>query len=79
MSDVKLDTQTFFKRAGKVFSAWEQPGQGTEELKDLVAIQVLMGEPDDEVVQYTKTSAMQVSRIVGQGVQAGRRTLRIGR
>lgn len=61
MSDVTLDTETFFKRADKIFSAWEQPSGDTKELKDLVALQVLMGEPNDEALAYSKSSSIQVS------------------
>lgn len=39
------------------------------ELKDLTALQILMGEPNDEAVTYTKTSALQVSSILD--VRAG--------
>ena len=31
------------------------------ELKEPTALQILLGEPNDEVVTYTKTSALQVS------------------
>ncbi|GFZ43528.1 FACT complex subunit SPT16 [Saitozyma sp. JCM 24511] len=59
MSDVSLDAATFFKRAGKIFSAWEKPADDEAELKDLTALQVLMGEPSDESATYTKTSSLQ--------------------
>lgn len=39
----------------------QKPNEDTQELADLSALQILMGEPDDSAVAYTKTSAIQVS------------------
>lgn len=61
MSDVTLDTQAFFKRVGKIFAAYDEPTAGTEDLADLAGIQIIMGEPNDDGLSYSKSSAMQVS------------------
>lgn len=61
MSDVTLDTKAFFKRAGKVFAAYEQPTPETADMADMAAIQVIMGDPNDDGLSYSKSSAMQVS------------------
>jgi hypothetical protein len=60
MSDVTLDSKAFFKRAAKIFALWEQPNDVAEELADLRALQVIMGEPNDEGLSYSKSSALQV-------------------
>lgn len=61
MSDVKLDDKLFYKRAGKIFDAWEKPAGDTADLEGLGAIQVLMGDSNDESLAASKTSAVQVS------------------
>jgi hypothetical protein len=60
MSDVTLDTKAFFKRAGKIFAAYESPTPETADMADMAAIQVIMGEPNDDGLSYSKSSAMQV-------------------
>ncbi len=42
-------------------SVRQKPTADTVDLKALTALQILMGEPNDESVSYTKTSALQVS------------------
>lgn len=42
-------------------SVRQKPTGDTADLKALTALQILMGEPNDESVSYTKTSALQVS------------------
>jgi hypothetical protein len=62
MSDVVLDTKAFFKRVGKAFAAYDQPTAETEVLSSLVGLQVIMGEPNEDGLAYSKSSAIQVGR-----------------
>jgi nucleosome binding factor SPN SPT16 subunit len=61
MSDVELNTQSFFKRAARIFDAWDQGGAGWEDAKSAEALLILMGDSNDQV-SYTKSSSLQVSR-----------------
>ncbi|WVQ82770.1 FACT complex subunit SPT16 [Cryptococcus sp. DSM 104549] len=60
MSDITLDSDVFFKRAEKIFSAWEDAEDDTQILGDLTALSVLLGEPNDEAASYSKTTALQM-------------------
>jgi nucleosome binding factor SPN SPT16 subunit len=60
MSDVQLNTKTFFKRAAKIFDAWDQAGEGWEEAGAAGALLVVMGD-SNETVTYSKSSSLQVS------------------
>ena len=60
MSDVVLDSKTFFKRAKKIFDAWDSAEEDTEVLKDLKGLAMLMGDTDDEASPYSKVSSLQV-------------------
>ncbi|OWZ71873.1 FACT complex subunit SPT16 [Cryptococcus neoformans] len=60
MSDIRLDSATFFKRAAKIFDSWEKPTGDTQALEDIDAIAIILGDPNDEVASYTKTTALQL-------------------
>ncbi|KAL1410609.1 FACT complex subunit spt16 [Vanrija albida] len=59
MTDVKLDSDVFFRRAEKIFSAWEKPTQDTAELKDVQALQIFLGDATDDAPAFTKSAALQ--------------------
>ena len=59
MSDVQLNPKSFFKRAAKIFDAWDAAGAGWEECKDADALLVMMGD-SDESVSYSKSVSIQV-------------------
>ena len=61
MSDVVLDRKAFFKRAQRIFDAWESPDEDTEVLRDLKALGMMMGDASDEASSYNKISALQVN------------------
>ncbi|OCF42303.1 FACT complex subunit SPT16 [Kwoniella heveanensis CBS 569] len=60
MSDVQLDSALFFKRAEKIFQAWENPTGDAKELDGLTALQVVLGEPNDDSAAYNKTISLQL-------------------
>ncbi|KAK6905729.1 FACT complex subunit SPT16 [Kwoniella mangroviensis CBS 8507] len=60
MSDVQLDSALFFKRAERIFQAWENPSGDTAELEGLTALQVVLGEPNDDTPAYNKTMSLQL-------------------
>ncbi|ODO07204.1 FACT complex subunit SPT16 [Cryptococcus wingfieldii CBS 7118] len=60
MSDIQLDSALFFKRAEKIFNAWESPNGDTKSLEDVKALSILLGEPSDELASYNKTTALQL-------------------
>ncbi|BEJ13264.1 hypothetical protein CspHIS471_0304380 [Cutaneotrichosporon sp. HIS471] len=59
MSDVKLDSAVFFKRASKIFDALEKPLGDTAELAQVDAIQIFLGDAGDDSASFNKTAALQ--------------------
>ncbi|WRT64164.1 FACT complex subunit SPT16 [Kwoniella shivajii] len=60
MSDIQLDSNLFFKRAEKIFQAWETASGDTRELDGLTALQIVLGEPNDDTAAYNKTMSLQL-------------------
>ncbi|WWC58713.1 FACT complex subunit SPT16 [Kwoniella dejecticola CBS 10117] len=60
MSDVHLDSALFFKRAERIFQAWEKSSGDTAELEGVTALQVVLGEPNDDTPAYNKTMSLQL-------------------
>ena len=65
MSDVQLNSKSFFKRAAKIFDAWDAAGEGWEEAKSAEALLIIMGDTDENV-SYSKSSSLQVSPSLSQ-------------
>jgi nucleosome binding factor SPN SPT16 subunit len=59
MSDVKLDTAVFFKRANKIFDALENGSGDTADLAQVDALQVFLGDAGDDTASFNKTAALQ--------------------
>lgn len=59
MSDVQLSSKTFFKRANKIFDAWDKASGDIADVKDAKALLVIMGDTDDSI-NFSKTSSLQV-------------------
>ncbi|KAL7419533.1 FACT complex subunit spt16 [Cryptotrichosporon argae] len=59
MSDVRLDKAVFARRVSRIFAAWDQPTDETAELGKVDALQVLLGESNDDQPAFSKSVALQ--------------------